>query len=60
MSQEDKDWNITAQIGVYCGYDKKQWAINTINMGMDEAQKKYDKNPDLGAVVKSYEFIFKQ
>ncbi len=61
MSLEDKDWNITAQIGVYCGSDKKQWAINTINMGMDEGQKKYDKNPtDEAAVVKSYEFIFKQ
>ncbi|MFZ4770410.1 MAG: hypothetical protein ACOYLO_09550, partial [Ferruginibacter sp.] len=60
MSQEEKDRRIMAQAGVQMFYEK-QTALDALKMDMDEWQKKYDKNPaDEAAVVKSYEFSFKQ
>lgn len=60
MSQEEKDRRIMTYAVVLMFYEK-QTALDVLKMEMDEAQKKYDKNPaDEAAVVKSYEFIFKQ
>ncbi len=60
MSQEEKDRRIMAQAGVQMFYEK-QTALDALKLDMDGGQKKYDKNPATeAAVVKSYEFIFKQ